>query len=225
MNRLLFIPLLLLFIKPARADFWGGDIPLLAEIVTNTLNTLSELQKQGGLLNDELAGIKDKINRITTITDLVKPADWNKWKDPREAMNRIKMIYHTLPKEYRSAKSDMIESEISNAMNLAARVSSDAQSAFLSGKEMEQRGADASPGVAQKLTASGVGTLISIQSQQQVAQAHVVSLLTQMLAEANEKESRAIESSGATYRGVQESLGEKDRAFSRLVLPLSMGRK
>ncbi|MEZ4873062.1 MAG: hypothetical protein R2827_12655 [Bdellovibrionales bacterium] len=25
----------------ARADMWGGDIPLLIEIVTNTLNTLT----------------------------------------------------------------------------------------------------------------------------------------------------------------------------------------
>jgi hypothetical protein len=55
---------LLLFPLTVHADFWGGDLPLLAEIVTNTLNTLYELERQTSLFNDEMDGIKDKINRI-----------------------------------------------------------------------------------------------------------------------------------------------------------------
>src|SRR5690606_26757853 len=109
----------------------------------------------------------DKIYRIQTIAEVVQPSTWDQWKDPREAYRRLQLIYHTLPKEYRSEKSDAIEAEIAKAMNTVARISPWANTTFHSGKEMERRGADASPGVAQKLTASGIGTLIAMESQSQ----------------------------------------------------------
>jgi len=208
--------------KAAKADLWGADLPLLAEIVFNTLHTMMELEQQTKLYGDELRGISERINRIRTIADVVQPSQWDKWKDPQEALRRLKLIYHTMPKEYRTDKSDAIEDELSKAMNLIAKVSGEATTTFYSGKELERRGADASPGVAQKLTASGVGTMISMQSQAQVIQSHVVSLLAQMLAEGNEKESRLVVSKGTEFSSYSENLGGHRGWFSVLVSPLRM---
>ena len=202
----------------AKADFWGGDLPLLTQIVFNTLHTMFELQRQTQHMSDELEGIRDKIHRIQTIADVVQPSSWEKWKNPVEALNRLRLIYHTIPKEYRSAKYDAIEDELSRAMNLVARISPEATASFRSGKELEQRGADASPGVAQKLTASGVGTLIALESQTQVIQSHITSLLAQILAEANERETRAVATRGASLKSFSANLGKSDSRFSRLVL-------
>ncbi|MCB0415127.1 MAG: hypothetical protein KDD50_12385 [Bdellovibrionales bacterium] len=206
----------------AKADLWGADLPLLAEIVFNTLHTMYELQQQTQHLNDELAGINDKIHRIKTIADLVQPSSWNQWKDPQEAIRRLRLIYYTMPKEYHSKKSDAIEAEISNAMNVISRISGEAHSSFLSGKELERRGADASPGVAQKLTASGVGTLVSLEAQSQVLQSHITSLLSQMLAQANEKESRAVVAKGKSYKNISNDLTHQDRTFSDIVIEKRM---
>lgn len=208
--------------KQAKADLWGADLPLLAEIVFNTLHTMYELQKQSNYLNDELRGINDKIHRIKTIADVVQTSQWDKWKDPQEALRRLKLIYHTMPKEYRNEKADAIEDELSKAMNLIAKVSGEATTTFYSGKELERRGADASPGVASKLTASGVGTLIAQESQAQVIQSHILSMLTQMLAEGNEKESRLVVSKGTEFGSYSENLGNKKGWFSELVSPLRM---
>ncbi len=202
----------------AKADLWGADLPLLAEIVFNTLHTMMELEKQSKHMGDELAGIKDKINRIKTIADVVQPSEWDKWKDPKEALNRLKVIYHTMPKEYRSEKYDTIEDEISKAMNLVARVSPEAKSSFNSGKELERRGADASPGVAQKLTASGVGSLVTLESQSLVMQSQITSLLAQMLADGNEKETRAVTAKGASMKSFASNLKQDESKFSELVL-------
>ena len=222
-KKLLIIPLLILLSsKPAKADLFGGDLPLLAKIVFNTLHTLYELQRQSNLMKDELAGIHDKIYRIKTIADVVQPSTWNEWKNPEEALRRLKVIYHTLPPEYKSEKSDAIERELSKAMNMVARVSGEATTTFKSGKEMEVRGADASPGVAQKLTASGVGTLIAMESQSQVIQSHMVSLLAQIVADANEKESRAVVSKGKNFASFSGNLGKSDNRFSALVMPFRM---
>ena len=116
----------------------------------------------------------------------------------------------------------MFEQEMSKAMTLAAQMTEEAQSTFLSGKELERRGADASPGVAAKLTASGVGTLVSLQAQSQVAQGQMVSLLTQMLAEGNEKETRRLVSNGESFKGLSNNLQGIDRKLSTLVKPLRM---
>ena len=223
MKRYLFL-FLLIASSPAKADLWGGDLPLLAQIVTNTLNTLYQLQQQTRLMEDEMSGIKDKIYRIQTIAEVVQPSQWDQWRDPREALNRLRIIYHTLPKEYRSEKSDNIEEELARAMNMVSRVSTGANSSFHSGKELERRGADASPGVAQKLTASGVGSLVAMEAQSQVIQSHITSLLAQMLADANERENRAVISNGASFTGFSQNLGPDDGKFSTHVMPLRISQ-
>ena len=183
-----------------------------------------EMRHQSALLSYELDGITDRINRIRTISEIIKPSEWDQWKNPHEAMQRLRTIYHTIPPEYRSEKSDLVEAELSRAMNMIARIVPEAQTTFASGKELERRGANASPGVAQKLTASGVGTLISMEAQSQIIQSHVVSLLSQMLAEANERETRGIVMKGSSFIGVSENLGAKDGRFSTKVTPLRMER-
>ena len=224
MKKWLLTPAFLLFFaaKPARADLWGGDIPLLIQIVANTLQTLMQLQQQTQLLEDQMDGIKDHINRIRTIEQLINPSTWDDWKDPQVALRRLREIYHTLPPEYRTAKSDMFEQEMSKAMTLASQMAKEAKSTFLSGKELERRGADASPGVAAKLTASGVGTLVSLQAQSQVAQSQMVSLLTQMLADGHEQETRRIVSSGESLKGIGKAIQGEDKKMSTLVVPLRM---
>lgn len=224
MKKWLLAPAFMLFItaKPARADLWGGDIPLLIEIVANTLQSLTQLMEQTELLEDQMAGIKDQINRIKTIERLVNPSNWNEWKDPAVALRRLREIYYTIPDEYRTPKADAFESEMTKAMELSAKMTDEAKSTFLSGKELERRGADASPGVAAKLTASGVGTMISLQAQSQVAQSQMVSLLTQMLAEGAEKESRNLVSTGTNFKNLGEALQGKDKKMSTLIVPLRM---
>lgn len=205
-------------ISSARADLWGADLPLLAQIVFNTLNTMYQLQQQTKMLQDEMSGINDRIDRIKTISDVVNPNDWDQWKDPKKALTKLQKIYKTLPKEYKSEKSDLVEAELSRAMNLISNVSIDTKQTFQSGKELEARGLSSSPGVSQKLVASGVGTLITQQAQAQVIQSHVVSLLSQMLADGHEKETRLIISKGESYRDISGALGGKDKKFSNTVL-------
>lgn len=208
---------LLIALTPLTSHAWGGaaNIPYLVKIVANTLKTLEELERQTTMLKDQTAGIKDRINRIKTIADLVHPDRWSEWKDPTEAINRLRLIYHTLPKEYHSEKADQIEAEIGRAMNLIAQINRETKSAFDSGKELERLGANSSPGVAQKLTASGVGTLIALESQTQVIQSQITSLLAQMIAEGNEKESRYVVSRAQSFKHISTNIDNKDRRFSQ----------
>lgn len=198
----------------ARADFFGGDIPLLAEVVANTLQTLTELEKQTALAKDQMDGIKDRISRLKTISNLVQPSTWSQWKDPAEALRRLREIYFAIPSEYQSEKSKAIEADIANAMTEIASLSGETKDAFLSGKELEKRGVDASPGVAQKLIASGTGTLIAIAAQTQVIESHITDLLAQTLASSNEREARSLVSSGSALTSISEILNPKNSSFA-----------
>lgn len=223
-KELFILPIAFLVAQPAHADFWGGDLPLLAQIVTNTLMTLNQLRTQTGLLQDEMKGINDRIFRVSTIAQMVQPSTWDQWKDPNEALKRLRIIYQTMPKEYRSEKSDEIETSISTAMNLVAKVAPGANTSFLSGKELERRGADASPGVAQKLTASGVGSIVTLESQNLVIQSHIANLIAQNLADANDRESRGVISKGKCFSNVSENMGPSDGRFSTHALPAGVSR-
>jgi len=223
-NKILIVTLVLFSAQNVKADLWGGDLPLLHQIITNTLGTLNQLRTQTSMMRSEMAGIEDRIYRIATIADIVQPSQWDQWKNPEEAIKRLNLIYQTLPKEYRSAKSDEIESEISKALNLVARVGTSTHTTFLSGKELEARGANSSPGVAQKLTASGIGTLVTIDTQNQVILSHITSLIAQSLAEANEKENRGVISKGQCFNGIFENLGAHDGKFSTHAFPAGVSQ-
>ncbi len=215
MKKLIIIAAFLLVPLKSKADLWGADLPLLAEIVFNTLHTMIELQQQTSYMSDEMAGIKDRIDRVQTIADLVDPAQWERWRDPNEALYRLKRIYQTMPKEYRSEKYDEVDAELADAMTMTAQAHTQTQSAFRSGKELERRGADASPGVAQKLTASGVGSLVAVQSQSLALQSHITKMLAQMMAEGNERETRSVVTRGSSFQGLTKQFGN---SFSAIVL-------
>ena len=206
------------FAPVAHADWFGADLAYLAQIVQNTLGTLTQLQQETGYLSDAYAGINDKIIRLKTIENLVQPSSWSKWRNPKEALRRLKLIYDTMPAQYHNKKSDLIENEISDAMTLVSQVSPNARRAYESGRELERRGENVSPGVAEKLTASGVGSMLQVQSQTMILESHITSLLAQMLADANERETRSVVSRGETFRSVSSSLKARRSSFSREVL-------
>jgi len=199
--------------RGARADLWGGDIPLLIEIVANTLHSLGELKKQSKLLAKELRGIDDQIARLKTIQSIIAPNDLEAWKNPHEAMRRLQRIYYTLPPEFRTEKSDEVERRISQAMSVAGVLVDSAKPSFSSGKELERKGLEVGPAVANKMTASGVGTLVALQSQNQVAQATIISLLSQMIAESGSKEVARLKSQANEYK----TLGSEPKPFATQV--------
>jgi len=203
----------LTLVRPVKADFFGGDIPLLIEIVSNTLSSLGELRTQSDLLRRELRGIDDKIHRLQSIKEIIGPSDLSTWKDPHEAFARLRRIYYTLPPEFRTDKSDEIELRLSQAMSVAGLLADSAKPAFRSGKQLEKNSLEVGPAVANKMTASGVGTLVALESQNQVTQATIISLLAQMIAESGSKEVSRLNSQSTEFK----SIGTGITGFSKQI--------
>lgn len=219
-NAFVFSVSVFCFTPKAKADLWGGDIPLLIKIVTNTMRTYSQLRSQTNLLRKELRGIDDRIRRFETIQDIIAPDDLQAWRNPRTALRKLQQIYYTLPPEFRTKKSDDIERRISQAMSVAGMMSYSADRNFRSGKQLEDRALKAGPAVANKMTASGVGSLVAIESQNLVAQATIISLLSQMISESASKEAARLKSQKAEFSAYGTGL----RGFSKHVNLMEVSR-
>src|ERR1700733_11455532 len=73
----------------ARADFWGGDLSLLAEIVSNTLQTLYQLRDIMGngvdtlqFMRDINSGIRDAMGIMQTFNTTIHPGVMGELQGP-----------------------------------------------------------------------------------------------------------------------------------------------
>ena len=205
MKKIILITLLVFSSLQVQA-FWGGDIPLLIKIVTNTMRTFKQLRDQTSLLKKQMQGIDDIIRRFDSISKIANPENLDEWKDPKEAARRLERIYYTLPPEFRTEKSDQMARQLSNAMNTASLMMESAQESFESGKQLETKALHVGPAVAEKMAASGIGTLVALESQNQVAQATMVSLITQLVAENGAKEASRIKSQAQNFKSTSSAL-------------------
>ncbi len=208
---------------PARADLFGGDVAVLVKILVESINQLNELRRQSQLMEDEMRGVRDTIRRLTAIKEIVQGTDSSEWKDPRKAVRRLSDIYYTLPPEIRTKKADAVEAEIRRAMDIATRITNSAGDAYKTGADLERTALNKSPAVSQKLTASGVGSLIELQAQNQVAQGTIIGLLTQMVAETTDSNARQMAGRSAAFMDVSQSLSPRG-SFSSKIRPPEVSR-
>src|ERR1019366_6690788 len=94
---LIFFSLLSL---PARADFWGGDLPLLAQILSNAIQELAQLKSILGTTQDNLdllrqinQGINDCLALYNTIAPDTNPGLYKDWDKVQTALGKISSIY------------------------------------------------------------------------------------------------------------------------------------
>lgn len=94
------IILFLLFPLSARADLFGGDVVVLAQILTQNVKQLLELQKilSNGKDNLELVqeinrGINDSLKLIRTISPYVNPGAYDKLKNIEDILKRFNIVF------------------------------------------------------------------------------------------------------------------------------------
>ena len=90
---------------PAYADFWGGDLPLLAEIVVNTLQQISKLGDIIGQAKENLEyfqdlnkGIRDALNLAKTMNQKLAPGVLSDLQGAEQALAVIEQLYGATPK-------------------------------------------------------------------------------------------------------------------------------
>lgn len=179
----------------ARADSFGADVAILVKILAENIKQLIELQnvvKNGRdsleLMREINRGINDSLNLMRTISPYIQPGAFSELKSAQDVLRKFSEIYGTpVDSPDRQAQSS-VDQSIAEAVAMNSAIYDYTKEIDRIGEDIKNYSHSVSPGGAQKLTAQSLGVMIHILDQQLRAQATLLKLNAQGLAQANKRE-------------------------------------
>lgn len=180
--------------KPARADLFGGDVAVLIQILSTSLQQLVQLQQILGqskdslnLLKDINRGINDSLQLMETLGPYFPPGVYSEYRKIKEVVGHIQSVYGIVtssPLETIQQDTDQVASE---AISFNNEVGIYSKNIDKIGEEIKAYSHAVSPGGAQKLTAQTLGVMIHVMNQQLRAQGQSLKLQAQGLIVENKR--------------------------------------
>ncbi len=182
-------------ITPAHADFWGGDLIYLAQILENALRQLIELRNmvengksQLELIRDINRGINDSLRLADTISPYVDPGIYQDWRSGIDSIRKLQQIYGNVTDNPNAQVQRDSDQNVAEAVTLNNEVYNYTQSIDQLGEVIKEYSHSVSPGGAQKLTAQTLGVMLQVMNQSLRTQATGLKIQAQALAVQNKKE-------------------------------------
>ena len=193
---LAFIPVLLLcFPTSLRADFFGGDLPLLAQLIVNSIQQIMQLKSivSSGedtldLMKDINKGIGDSLRVLRTINPNIDPGIYRDWQNVDDAMRKLQAVYGIIVPSKDAAVQRDSDAVVSEAVTLNNQIYGYTHDIDVIGEEIKDFSHEVSPGGAQKLTAQTLGIMLHVMNQSLRTQGEGLKLQAQMLAVQNKHE-------------------------------------
>lgn len=212
--------LLILVPRTSRGDFFGGDIPLLIEIVANTAQQLVRLREivQTGRENIELIrninrGINDSLQILRTAFPNVDPGIYGSWERVDQATREIEKIYGVTVHSPEARVQRDADQSVAEAVSLNNSMYKYTRDIDKVGESINSYSHAVSPGGAQKLTAQGIGIMLTVMNQGLRAQATGLKLQAQMLALQNRKEKETTRKLLENTEALKVSMKSQDTSF------------
>jgi hypothetical protein len=186
---------ILLQATPARADFWGGDIPLLMEIVVNTLNEISQLKAILGSGSDTLnylhdinSGIQSAMNIMRTANSTMNAGLWGNIRDPNQLFGMIQDTYGLIPHTQREPVETMTDQTIAEAFTLHNQAFDYADLVDPEAERIKVYSQNVSPLGAARQTSASLGVLIHVNDQILRTNAASLKVMSEQLAYQNRQD-------------------------------------
>jgi hypothetical protein len=190
-NRWSLYIIIIYLLQPARAyaDFWGGDLPLLTQIVVNTIQELVKLegiigkgQETIDLINDINHGVRDAMNIIRTRNETLSPGVLSDLRNVQQIMSVVENLYGRVPKTQNSQLEQTTDTTVAESIQLHNDAFKYADQVDPEAERIKDYARDVNPLGAQKLTAQGVGVLIHVMNQLLRTNAAILKLQSEQLA-------------------------------------------
>lgn len=201
--------MILLVPQPARADFWGGDVMVLVQILAQSIQQLAQLREIFGtgqdtlnLIKDINQGISDALNGFQSINRMLKPGVLGDIRDPGQLYHAIQDIYGTIPQTQSAKMEQLNDQSVSEAITLHNEAFQYAGDLDPEAERLKESAANASPQGAAKLTAQSLGVLIHVTNQVLRTNAAILKIVSQNLAMSNHKEKVNSEHFKTQYEGL-----------------------
>lgn len=192
---LVILSLLLPSPRPARADLWGGDVVVLAQILANAIQQLAQLKQilsaaddTLGLLRDINRGINDSLNMAETLGVRIDPGLYRDLNSIDAVIGTIDSIFGRVPDSKIATVQRNTDRTAAEAIVFNNELNEYTRRIDRLGEDIKKYSHAVSPGGAAKLTAQSVGVLIHVMNQQIRATGQGLKLQAQALAIQNKQE-------------------------------------
>jgi len=213
--QVMFIWLVLLLVchpENAYADFWGGDIPLLTEIVANTLQQLEQLRSILGtgsdtlsLLRDINSGLKDALALAKTQNSTLYPGVLSDIQSAEGVMSLVEQLYGKVPRTPEASMQKTTDQSVAEAIYLHNEAFKYADAVDPEAERIKDYAKNVSPLGAGRLTAESVGVVINVLNQVLRTNAATLKVQSEQLALQNRREKLSSEQFKTQYMELGEA--------------------
>lgn len=200
--------------ESAKADFFGGDIPLLIQIAATTVHQLSQLQdilsKEKdtlGLLRDVNEGMREAMGNLNTINTTMRPGLYSGYKNSQDLLYSLQEIYGKVPRTSEAKLQTAQDQSVSEAITLHNQAFQYADQVDPEAEQIKDYAKGVSPAGAGRLTAQSLGVLIHVSNQILRTNAAMLKILSENLALQNRHEKLNSEQFNTQYEGLSKGLG------------------
>ena len=206
--------------KPAFADFWGGDLPLLLQIVTNTANQLIQLRQILGNGKDTLAlleevnrGIKEAAVLRDTANRTLNAGTMSDLSNVGEILSAVQVQYGRIPNTPMAASQAHTDQSVAEAIYMNNESFKYAAMLDEEADKIKSRAPLTNPQGAQRLTAQSMGVLINVMGQILRTNAQMVKLQGEELAMRNRTDKLSSEQFQRQYGELSQALGQAPAGY------------
>lgn len=210
----------LLISSPAKADFWGADLPLLAQILAQAIQQVSQLQSILGNGQDSLnfirdlnQGLRDAMRLQETLNRTIKSGNWN-LNDVNDILRQMEQIYGKIPLTAEARNQSMHDMTVAESIQLHNDAFRYADTVDPEAERMKQYANIASPQGAAKASLQAQGVTIHVLNQLLRTNAALLKVQSEQLAMQNRKSKLQSEQFRSQYdelgRVLQSSKGGFD---------------
>jgi hypothetical protein len=206
--------------RVAHSDMFGGDDLILAQILANALQELTQLKNilQSGQQSLELIqeinqGINDSLGLAHTLFPNRDPGIYRDWSTADFALRNLESIYGAVPSTSDSQVQQNNDQSTAEAIALNNSIYNYSQQVDQTGDSINSQSHVVSPGGAAKLTAQAMGVMLNVMNQGLRTQATGLKLQAQTMAEQNRKEKLSSDNYSSESSDLSSAMNGLDTQF------------
>lgn len=205
---------LLLNAHQAKADLFGGDVVVLAQILVQSVQTVVQLKSilsTGGdtlnLLRDVNAGVRSGLDTLHIANPKFNPGVYGNLDDTDSVLRAIHSIYGEVPKGMDEDLMASQDQSVAETISMNRNLFKYADEVDREGERIIYHAGTVSPQGAGKLQGQALGVLIGVMTQVLRTQSQLLKLTAENTAMQNRKEKIQTQSFQQNYKGLSSGLG------------------